>query len=395
MYGSIDVANVTKTHEAANGSILSKTSGFGDGFQAGNRIGFRGTEDLGGGMKASFVIEQGINITNGALFSTRAAASGQQYDGISAKGGVGDNMPSGAYSTGTNRQAFLGASGGMGEVRLGYQYTALYTVSTLSGYHIGSEQPGGDLAHGTLSNASFGGTRANGITYISPKMNNLTLTVQKGAGSGREDVEFAAAGNTTGDKTTDNNNRLSFLVNYADGPLNASFANTSFKTKSSAVTALATPTTLLGGTAGKALSAAAANDYDNTLTQFGGSYTMGALKLMATTANGKITDAVTATNIAKTKAQSVGVEYTIGAARPFATMGTGTVTSVSTGAKTFDAELSQFGVRYDLSKRTIAYVMSGSTKDSVATTTTIANRKATAIGLFKAVTPQIANRALL
>jgi predicted porin len=73
----------------------------------------------------------------------------------------------------------------VGELRLGYKYTALYTVSTNSGYHLGSEQPGGDFAHGTLSNGDFGGTRANGITYITPKMGDVVVTLQKGAGSGR------------------------------------------------------------------------------------------------------------------------------------------------------------------------------------------------------------------
>ena len=47
-----------------------------DGANAGSRIGFRGTEDLGGGMKAHFVTEQGISPTNGALFGVRSGAAG-------------------------------------------------------------------------------------------------------------------------------------------------------------------------------------------------------------------------------------------------------------------------------------------------------------------------------
>lgn len=34
-------------------------------FDSGSRLGFRGTEDLGGGLKAGFVIESGLNIDNG------------------------------------------------------------------------------------------------------------------------------------------------------------------------------------------------------------------------------------------------------------------------------------------------------------------------------------------
>jgi hypothetical protein len=35
MYGSIDVANVTKTHSTAAGAQVSKTTGIGEGFNAG------------------------------------------------------------------------------------------------------------------------------------------------------------------------------------------------------------------------------------------------------------------------------------------------------------------------------------------------------------------------
>ena len=380
IYGIADVAYATKTHTAANGSVISKASGIGEGFNAGNRIGFRGTEDLGGGLKANFVIENGINITNGQLFSSRAAASGQQVDGIAASG----NMPTGAYSTSTSRQAYVGAAGGFGEVRLGYQYTALYTVSTLSGYFVGSEQPGGDLAHGTLSNADFGGTRANGITYITPKFNNVTVTLQKGAGAGREDVEFGTATNAANGRATDKNNRWSILANYAAGPLNASYARTSMKIEQTAAdNAVTAATTIFGSASATAYSAAsrAAKNQDNSLDQLAASYTVGSLKLVGSMANGKIKDTATTTNNRKTAAQQIGVEYTMGAARPFYNQGTG-YTKKDDGTKDFDAKTQQYGVRYDLSKRTVAYFITGKTEDNAATTTTVKERKATAIGLF-------------
>jgi len=385
MYGIADVAYASKTHTAANGSVLSKASGIGEGFNAGNRVGFRGTEDLGAGLKANFVIEQGINLTNGQLFSSRAAAGGQQIDGVSTTGGAGNNMPSGAYSTATNRQAYVGASGGFGEVRLGYQYTALYQVSTLNGYFVGSEQPGGDLAHGTLSNASFGGTRANGITYILPKFGDVTVTLQKGAGSGREDVEIASPANG---KTTDKNNRQSVLLDYASGPLKASFAHTDFKSESSAVAVsvqdgsgkytTAGSTNIFGAVTN--LAAADATNYKNKLDQLGASYKTGNLLIVGSLANGKINDSVTATNNRKTAAKQIGFEYTMGAARPFYNQGTAELKK-DDGTKDFDAKSQQYGVRYDLSKRTTAYFITGKVEDNAATTTTIKERKATALGL--------------
>ena len=382
MYGIADVAYVSKTHTGADGAQLSKASGIGEGYNAGNRIGFKGTEDLGAGKTAGFVIEQGINLTNGQLFSTRAAAGGQQLDGVAATGGTGNNMPSGAYSTATNRQSFVSfGNKSFGEVRAGYQYTALYTVSTNSGYHLGSEQPGGDLAHGTLDNANYGGTRANGITYISPAFNGVTATVQYGAGSGRETAEFSTASSTSG-KTVDNVKRTSLLLNYVNGPLNASFAHTKVKFNNSAVTAQA-----LGvasnqfGLANTAVDAAVERDYDATLNQLGASYQLGALKIVGTYADGKRTGTTDATKTTSSKAQQLGAEYAYGKARPFLTTGTAK-TYNNTDALAFDAKLTQFGVRYDFSKRTTGYIISGSTKDNFATTTTIAERKATALGLM-------------
>ena len=380
MYGIADVAYVSKTHTGADGAQLSKASGIGEGYNAGNRIGFKGTEDLGAGKTAGFVIEQGINLTNGQLFSTRAAAGGQQLDGVAATGGTGNNMPSGAYSTATNRQSFVSfGNKSFGEVRAGYQYTALYTVSTNSGYHLGSEQPGGDLAHGTLSNADFGGTRANGITYIAPTMGGVTLTVQKGAATGREDVEIASPANG---KTTDKNNRWSILANYTNGPLNASYAHTNFKTEVNAVASGTVTTTIFGSVTAASSAAVGAKNQDNKLDQLAGSYQLGAAKLTASYAKGQIRDAATAANSADTKAQQIGAEYAIGAARPFLVKGTGKIVKLSDGSTTFDAKSTQFGVRYDLSKRTVAYVISGKVTDDAATSTTIKERKGTAVGLF-------------
>ena len=386
LYGVADVAYVTKTHTNLNGSVAAKTSGIGEGFNAGNRIGFRGTEDLGGGLKANFVIENGINITNGALFSTRAAAAGQQIDGYGSTSG---NMPTGSYGTATNRQSYVGASGDFGEIRLGFQYTNLYQTSTLQGYHVAAEQPGGDFTHGTITNSSFGGTRANGITYITPTMNGINAHLQIGAGSGRETVEVTAPANGL---TTDKNNRTGIMLNYAQGPLKASYAFTQMKIEKSAVTASTQDSagTFTGGTtnifgAQTATATAAAQTQSNKLSQLGGSYQAGPLKLVATLTNGTVNDTTTASLSQKVKASNFGVEFASGALRPFISTGSGTVTTSSTGAVAAQLKSQQVGVRYDLSKRTTAYAMSGVTKDSAVTTAAnLQKRDATAVGLAHA-----------
>ena len=382
LYGIADVSYGNKTHTAGNGTILGKTSGIQEGYNAGNRIGFKGTEDLGAGKAVGFVIEQGIDMTSGALMSSRAAAGGLPIEN-SAYAASG-NMPAGAYSTGTNRQSFVSyADKALGEVRLGYQYTALYTVSTNSGYHLGAEQPGGDLAHGTLDNANYGGTRANGITYILPKFGDTTITLQKGAGATREVADVSTANVATG-KTQNTEKRWSILANYVSGPLNASYAHTDWTNNASATTAepVGTATNILG-LAGAAVAVSAnAKTYQAKLDQFAGSYQLGAAKLTYSLADGKREDTTNAT-FTKSKAQQFGAEYAFGAFRPFVISGTGKITD-QTGATTFDAKSSQFGVRYDLSKRTVAYAITGKVVDNATASTaaTIAKREGTAIGLF-------------
>jgi len=92
LYGNVDVAFGNHKTESRDGTAFTKSSGVMDGSWAGSRLGFRGTEDLGGGLKASFTVEQGINPTSPEAFNQRVASFGQQIVGTST------------YSTGNNRQ---------------------------------------------------------------------------------------------------------------------------------------------------------------------------------------------------------------------------------------------------------------------------------------------------
>lgn len=49
-----------------NGAAAGKTSKIQSGQESGSRLGFKGTEDLGGGLKANFVLEQGLNLDDGS-----------------------------------------------------------------------------------------------------------------------------------------------------------------------------------------------------------------------------------------------------------------------------------------------------------------------------------------
>ena len=91
LYGLID-AGITYTNNQGGHSNWQETSGSVNG----SRWGLRGSEDLGGGLKAIFTLENGFNIANGNL---------------------------GQNSREFGRQAFVGlASDQFGSVTLGRQY---------------------------------------------------------------------------------------------------------------------------------------------------------------------------------------------------------------------------------------------------------------------------------
>lgn len=79
-------------------------SAINSGGLAGSRIGFKGSEDLGNGLKAVFTLEQGYAIDTGAASPT-----------------VGDSVFS--------RQAWVGLQGSFGTVSLGRQYAPGYFVA--------------------------------------------------------------------------------------------------------------------------------------------------------------------------------------------------------------------------------------------------------------------------
>jgi predicted porin len=366
--GNVDVAWRNQDITSGTGTNLFKTGGISEGTNLPNMINISATEDIGGGAKAGVVVENGLNITNGNLFSTRAAAGGPQ---LPAGGSTSAELPTASYSTATNRQSYVRYSAGFGEIRAGFQYTNLYELSTRSGYMVGAEQYG-SLLH-TIGNASFGGTRANGITYIAPKMGNVTLSVQYGAGSGRQQAETDTAAGANG-YTKNNADRVGLMAKYVAGPVSAAFAHTKYDVNQVA----GSTTAVLNEFGATSATAASSSEYKGTLNQLGASYEMGSFKLAGTYSTGEKDVAGGVTSDVKYKSQQIGGVYTSGNAKFFALTGSGEVKT--NGAMTNDISQSQYGVRYSLSKRTTAYVMAGTTKDKAQTLVT-----GTAKGSFNAI----------
>ncbi|MDB5859747.1 MAG: putative outer rane porin protein precursor [Ramlibacter sp.] len=82
-----------------------------------SRLGFRGTEDLGGGMSASFWLEAGVNNDNGTGAATN---TNNQVSGGAAAG------QNGSQGLTFNRRSTVSLAGNWGEMRLGRDYTPAF-----------------------------------------------------------------------------------------------------------------------------------------------------------------------------------------------------------------------------------------------------------------------------
>jgi len=388
IYGRTDIGYGVKGTQMGTGGTGVKQLGIMDGGNAGSRIGFRGTEDLGGGMKAHFVTEQGISPTNGALFGVRSGAAGIQYDGYAAAAG-NDPGSAGAYTQGTNRQTYLGLEGGFGTIRVGYQYTTLYEISTLSGFTNTSEgMAGGSVAH-AWGNGVAGGTRGNMINYISPKLAGAwTVGLQMGSAGGRENTEFVGVTNTANGRALDKQARTSLHIDYNHGPLRAAFGYTTFESNlggalaNNAVGALGAVNTVtntfsvLGALTAAGTAAATTNVATQTnLSQLAGTYNFGAVKVGATINSGQST--ATTTTIATSATAAVVTNISsraVSAVMPMGKMeivgGFNNASLDVAGTPTADWASSQLGLKYNFSKRTVMYGYTGTSTNNLATAAT-------------------------
>ena len=367
--GMFDIAWKNQEHSGTSG-IGGKASGISDGAMGPNRIIFSGTEDLGGGLKAMFMTEMGISPTNDELVGFRTTNSGIQYDSaLNNAATASPVLTAGATGTGqnTNRQTWVGVTGGFGHIRAGYLVNNIYVLSSQSGYNQTYEGLiGADVFH-VHGNAIVGGTRGNGVQYTTPElMSGLTATLQYGAAAGRQTLETANA------TTQDNLTRTGLKLDYASGPLKAAYAYTTAHTVilASILTANAQGETLTQPTAG---------DNKGSLSQYIASYNFGPATVAYLINDGKNTLASTG---AVTKYASNQLTVTAPMGKITWRASVGNLTTKSATATTVDVKGSQYGASYDLSKRTVAYLMQGKTEDT-GTSASIwnAKRTATAFGI--------------
>ena len=175
IYGTVDAGVANST---GSGTNLSSAGGF----VAGNNIGFKGSEDLGGGMKANFQLETGFDL-----------------NGYTANGGAATTTSeSTTKAPFFNRVATVGLSGDFGTVTLGQQLTpfvgSVAGTGTLGNGHffvnrlvMAGNFSGAAVNTNATSFAYNGFFIPNAISYSTPSIGGFTLTGLTTTKSGSND----------------------------------------------------------------------------------------------------------------------------------------------------------------------------------------------------------------
>jgi predicted porin len=315
IYGILDMGvdyDSGKTGSAATGSTPKWSVNSGQ--TSGSRLGFKGSEDLGGGLSAIFALESGINADDGTL-----AYGGRLF----------------------GRQSWVGLSGNFGSVKLGRQLTstflALQTVDPFTTNSAGDGQRAYGYGLGKIDPIS----RAdNSVIYQAPTFAGFTALAGYGFGEqagqiNKFSTKFAGA-------------------NYVNGPLTvvASYQ----KTDGLSFAPSSTPTAALDAiviASGLAPTTTTSATVSNSV--IGATYDLGVVKLRAAAGNTKA-QAVGDLNI---RNYLVGLSAPAGAGNVLASWNRNNITDISAGV----SNLFAFGYAYPLSKRTNLYTILAYTKN--------------------------------
>ena len=281
IYGRIDTS--VGSIEQTSGTFLNSgrdNSGVFSGALTTSRYGFRGSEDLGGGLKANFQLENGFNADDGTT---------------------------GTNGSAFNRQAWVGLSGGFGQIRLGKADSAYKDA-----YDLGISF--------NLFDSEFTPTKVafeqNGVGGFTSRPNNAIRYDSPSFGG------FAGAVTYALDEDAGNSADLTaFHVRYAGGPLAVALA---YQDQDNNTLASKREFTVLSGT-----------------------YNFGSFRVSGQLHNVKQGNGV------KDSEYSIGVSVPVGSFD--FSLGYADGSSKTNGVKTTDASGYAFGATYALSKRTRLY----------------------------------------
>ena len=381
VYGILDVGYVggnAKTGAinttSGNQTFPKETVSFlGQSAQTTSRLGFRGTEDLGGGTSAFFTFETGLSPNSSTL------------------------------SGFNNRQAFVGlAQKGIGRAAIGTQYTPIHVAvgATSAGQYnniigdvIYPQNTGLTNRDGSASNANAGYTvRSNNTINIQSEriagftgtafyaLNNKNENQTTLAASANENATSGYINGTgyTGGTTNFNGWGLGLNFNWQKLLLSANYQSFRSETAwtdrdSLSVVGLAAGATNSGNTA-EVRSSAVTTGFDTNLTDnqmyLAGAYDFGVVRVFAQYIDRKVTSGLDSNAYMKRTAQQLGARgFVTKTVELWGSAGMGRYNMNGSGEPTVNFNGFQLGSNYWLSKRTNLYAIYGQTQTSSATQT--------------------------
>jgi predicted porin len=327
--------------------------------QGSSLFGMRGSEDLGGGLQASFLIEAGLNLNNGSV------------------GNGGGNLFS--------RSAWVGLSGGFGELRLGRQVLGshgVFAAGLAPGASSGLFETGITVIQGEER-------ASNAIQYRSPDFGGISGTATLTAPENNRSTSApVVGGNATTNASTKTGVDLSLA--YAAGPVYVGFGYNRQNTSASTNNGLAGAFNETTSSAGPRTDYTVSASYDFGVVQPFFNYTNRKDRTTSTTITGGVVTAIGGTTlngpVSATPENTQSRQYALGARVPvgnavliasFGThkttgaatlLGSGSVDSVERKVRAF-----QIGGQYPLSRRTTLQANYGinNQKDRVTNTTVV------------------------
>ena len=194
LYGVVD-ASVRQIRGDGNSHVNQMASGG----NASSRLGFRGVEDLGGGMSASFWLEALLNNDHGSFGETNT-----------------NNQPPAPPATGSGmtfrQRSTVSLSGGFGELRLGRDLTASFRNIVASDV-FGNVGVGSSL----LMLGAIGAS--NSIPTQTRASNSIAYFLPPNLGGFHGQLNYALGENASNSANPDDGRYAGIRVGYAAGPL--------------------------------------------------------------------------------------------------------------------------------------------------------------------------------
>jgi len=336
-------------------TVKTQSSSMGQSSETSSRIGFRGTEDLGGGTSAFFTAEFGV-------------------------------QPQAQTWAPNNRQTFVGLKkNGIGSASIGTQYTALWLNSLNPTDPGAGNNVAGSIVRpvGVVASEDGQGAASTAVTILSTNMlygeservggfrlagsyvANGTDATQKMTNAVTSTTsKLAVASAATGGQNTFTGYSIS--GDYTIQKLLVTAAYSNFKQQQSVLaTNAAAQVAWASAFPSTAVTVGSTSNTTDAQVYAGATYDFGILKAYANYVNRKITSTTNSSDYLTRTGQQLGVRsYITPAIEAWASGGTGRYSTFGTGQPTANIAAYQLGVNYYLSKRTNLYAIGGHSQTS-------------------------------